>query len=146
MKTFIPKEDNIERMWYIVNAEDKVLGRLASKVATILRGKHKPIYVPHADVGDYVIVINAAKVRLTGKKLEQKVYYHYSGYPGGLKETRLFDLMKKNLEEVIKRAVKGMLPKNKLGRKMLTKLKVYPDKEHGQEAQKPVPVPAEMEI
>jgi len=146
VKTFIPKEDNIERIWYIVNAEDKVLGRLASKVATILRGKHKPIYVPHADVGDYVIVINAAKVRLTGKKLEQKVYYHYSGYPGGLKETRLSDLMKKNPEEVIKRAVKGMLPKNKLGRKMLTKLKVYPDKEHHQEAQKPVPIPAEMEI
>ena len=146
MKTFIPKEDNIERIWYIVNAEDKVLGRLASKVATILRGKHKPIYVPHADVGDYVIVINAAKVRLTGKKLEQKVYYHYSGYPGGLKETHLSDLMRKNPEEVIKRAIKGMLPKNKLGRKMLTKLKVYPDKEHGQEAQKPVPVPAEMEI
>jgi len=146
VKTFIPKEDNIERIWYIVNAEDKVLGRLASKVATILRGKHKPIYVPHADVGDYVIVINAAKVRLTGKKLEQKVYYHYSGYPGGLKETHLSDLMRKNPEEVIKRAVKGMLPKNKLGRKMLTKLKVYPDKEHHQEAQKPVPIPAEMEI
>ena len=146
MKTFIPKEDNTERMWYIVNAEDKVLGRLASKVATILRGKHKPIYVPHADVGDHVIVINAAKVRLTGKKLEQKVYYHYSGYPGGLKETLLSDLMEKHPEEVIKRAVKGMLPKNKLGRKMLTKLKVYSDKEHGQEAQKPVPIPAEMEI
>ncbi len=146
MKTFIPKEDNIERIWYIVNAEDKALGRLASKVATILRGKHKPIYVPHADVGDYVIVINAAKVRLTGKKLEQKVYYHYSGYPGGLKETHLSDLMKKNPEEVIKRAVKGMLPKNKLGRKMLTKLKVYQDKEHHQEAQKPVPIPREMEI
>jgi len=146
VKTFIPKEDNIERIWYIVNAEDKVLGRLASKVATILRGKHKPIYVPHADVGDYVIVINAAKVRLTGKKLEQKVYYHYSGYPGGLKETHLSDLMRKNPEEVIKRAVKGMLPKNKLGRKMLTKLKVYPDKEHHQESQKPVPIPREMEI
>ncbi|MDO9464105.1 MAG: 50S ribosomal protein L13 [bacterium] len=146
MKTFIPKADNTERIWYIVNAEDKVLGRLASKVAAILRGKHKPIYAPHIDVGDYVIVINAAKVRLTGKKLEQKVYYHYSGYPGGLKETRLFDLMKKNPEEVIKRAVKGMLPKNKLGRKMLTKLKVYPDKEHHQEAQKPVPIPREMEI
>ena len=146
MKTFIPKEDNIERIWYIVNAEDKVLGRLASKVATILRGKHKPIYVPHADVGDYVIVINAAKVRLTGKKLEQKVYYHYSGYPGGLKETRLSDLMEKRPEEVIKRAVKGMLPKNKLGRKMLTKLKIYPDKEHHQEAQNPVPIPREMEI
>ena len=146
MKTFIPKEDNIERIWYIVNAEDKVLGRLASKVATILRGKHKPIYVPHADVGDYVIVINAAKVRLTGKKLEQKVYYHYSGYPGGLKETRLSDLMEKRPEEVIKRAVKGMLPKNKLGRKMLTKLKIYPDKEHHQKAQNPVPIPREMEI
>jgi len=146
VKTFIPKEDDIERIWYIVNAEDKVLGRLASKVATILRGKHKPIYVPHADVGDYVIVINAAKVRLTGKKLEQKVYYHYSGYPGGLKETRLSDLMEKRPEEVIKRAVKGMLPKNKLGRKMLTKLKIYPDKEHHQEAQNPVPIPREMEI
>ena len=146
MKTFIPKTDDTEKIWYIVNAEDKVLGRLASKVATILRGKHKPIYVPHADVGDYVIVINAAKVRLTGKKLEQKVYYHYSGYPGGLKETRLSDLMEKRPEEVIKRAVKGMLPKNKLGRKMLTKLKVYPDKEHHQEAQKPVPIPREMEI
>ena len=146
MKTFIPKEDSIERMWYIVNAEDKVLGRLASKVATILRGKHKPIYVPHADVGDHVIVINAAKVRLTGKKLEQKVYYHYSGYPGGLKETHLSVLMEKHPEEVIKRAVKGMLPKNKLGSKMLTKLKVYSDKEHGQEAQKPVPIPQEMEI
>ena len=146
MKTFIPKEDNTERIWYIVNAEGKVLGRLASKVATILRGKHKPIYVPHADVGDYVIVINAAKIRLTGKKLEQKVYYRYSGYPGGLKETHLSDLMRKNPEEVIKRAVKGMLPKNKLGRKMLTKLKVYPDKEHHQEAQKPVPIPQEMEI
>ena len=146
MKTFIPKADDTEKIWYIVNAEDKVLGRLASKVATILRGKHKPIYVPHADVGDYVIVINAAKVRLTGKKLEQKVYYHYSGYPGGLKETPLSDLMKKNPEEVIKRAVKGMLPKNKLGRKMLTKLKVYPDKEHSQEAQKPIPIPEEMGI
>lgn len=150
MKTFIPKADDTEKIWYIVNAEDKVLGRLASKVATILRGKHKPIYAPHTDVGDYVIVINAAKVRLTGKKLEQKVYYHYSGYPGGLKETHLSDLMEKNPGEVIKRAVKGMLPKNKLGRKMLTKLKVYPDKEHHQEAQKPVPIPpnifGEMEI
>ena len=146
MKTFIPKADDTEKAWYIVNAEDKALGRLASRVATILSGKHKPIYVPHADVGDYVIVINAAKVRLTGKKLEQKVYYHYSGYPGGLKETRLFDLMEKRPEEVIKRAVKGMLPKNKLGKKMLTKLKVYPDKEHHQEAQKPVPIPEEMEI
>ncbi len=146
MKTFIPKINDTEKAWYILNAEDKVLGRLASKVATILSGKHKPIYVPHADVGDYVIVINAAKVRLTGKKLEQKVYYHYSGYPGGLKETRLFDLMEKNPGEVIKRAVKGMLPKNRLGKKMLTKLKVYPDKEHHQEAQKPVPIPEEMEI
>ena len=146
MKTFIPKADDTEKAWYIVNAEDKALGRLASRVATILSGKHKPIYVPHADVGDYVIVINAAKVRLTGKKREQKVYYHYSGYPGGLKETRLFDLMEKRPEEVIKRAVKGMLPKNKLGRKMLTKLKIYPDKEHHQEAQNPVPIPREMEI
>ena len=146
MKTFIPKADDTERAWYIVNAEDKALGRLASRVATILSGKYKPIYVPHADVGDYVIVINAAKVRLTGKKREQKVYYHYSGYPGGLKETRLFDLMEKRPEEVIKRAVKGMLPKNKLGKKMLTKLKVYPDKEHSQEAQKPIPIPEEMGI
>ena len=146
MKTFIPKADDIEKTWYIVNAEDKALGRLASRVATILSGKHKPIYVPHADVGDYVIVINAAKVRLTGKKREQKVYYHYSGYPGGLKETRLFDLMEKRPEEVIKRAVKGMLPKNKLGKKMLTKLKVYSDKEHNQEAQKPIPIPEEMGI
>lgn len=137
MKSFNAKPHEVERKWYIVDAEGKKLGRLASEVASILRGKRKPIYTPHVDTGDFVIVINAEKVVLTGKKLEQKKYRHHSGYAGGLKEIVYKDLMAKNPEKAIQLAVKGMLPKNSLGRKMFKKLKVYRGTEHNHQAQKP---------
>ncbi len=135
--TYITKESDVERKWYVVDAADHTLGRLSSEIATILRGKHKPIYAPNVDAGDYVIVINADKIKVTGKKLDQKLYRKHSDYVGGLKETTLREMMDKKPEEVIKHSVKGMLPKNVLGRKMFRKLRVYTGVEHGHEAQKP---------
>lgn len=137
MKTFMANSQNIQRKWYIVDAAGKPLGRLASEVAKILRGKHKPIYTPHIDTGDHVIVINAEKVVLTGKKLFQKVYRHHSGYPGGMKEIVYKDLMQTKPEKVVSMAIEGMLPKNSLGRAMAKKLRVYRGTEHKHQAQKP---------
>lgn len=137
MNTFMPNNQTVERKWYVVDAEGKTLGRLASEVAKVLSGKTKPIYTPHVDTGDFVIIINAEKVVLTGKKLEQKYYRTYSGHIGGLKETKYKDMMKNKPELVMTHAVKGMLPKNKLGRAMLKKLRVYRGAEHNHQAQKP---------
>lgn len=137
MKTFMASPATIERKWYVVDATDMTLGRLASEVAKVLRGKNKPIFTPHIDTGDYVVVINAAKVKVTGKKLDQKVYYHHSDYVGGMKETTLREMMAKKPERVVELAVKGMLPKGPLGRQMYTKLHVYAGAEHEQTAQKP---------
>ncbi len=137
MKTFVPSEAAIERKWYVVDAEGKTLGRLASEVAKILRGKHKPIFTPYLDTGDYVIVVNAEKVKVTGKKLDQKIYYHHSGYVGGMKETKLKDMLARKPERVMELAVKGMLPKGPLGRRMYKKLFVYAGPEHKHAAQKP---------
>lgn len=137
MKTYTPKAKDIERGWYLVNAEGKILGRLASEIAKVLRGKHKPIYTPHLDCGDYVIVINADKVGVTGRKLDQKIYYRHSGYPGGLKSISLRNQLQKHPERVLEAAVRGMLPKNRLGRKMMRKLKVYAGDSHPHQAQQP---------
>jgi len=137
VKTFMAKAESIERKWYVLDAEGQVLGRLATQAATILRGKNKPIFTPHVDTGDYVIVINAAKVRLTGAKLDQKIYYKHSGYPGGLKETPYRKLMANKPEFVIKHAIVGMLPKGPLGRQMAKKLRVFAGPEHGHAAQQP---------
>lgn len=137
MKSYIAKLAEVERKWYVIDAEDKTLGKIAAEVASILRGKKKPIYTPHVDTGDYVIVINAEKVRVTGKKEEQKIYKSHSGYPGGLKETTLRELRAKKPEEIIRHAVKGMMPKGKLGRQMFKKLKVYAGPEHPHTAQNP---------
>ena len=137
MKTFMASAAAIERKWYVVDAEGKTLGRLASEIARVLRGKHKPIFTPHLDTGDYVIVINAEKVKVTGKKLDQKIYYHHSGYVGGMKETTLKKMLADKPERVIELAVKGMLPKGPLGRQMYKKLFVYAGPEHKHEAQKP---------
>ncbi|WDV45377.1 50S ribosomal protein L13 [Clostridiaceae bacterium M8S5] len=137
MKSFIAKPHEVERKWYVVDAEGKTLGRLASEVAKILRGKNKPVYTPHVDTGDFVIIINAEKIELTGKKLDQKLYRYHTGHPGGLKEIPYKNLMKNKPEFVIEHAVKGMLPKNSLGRKMIKKLKVYRGAEHNHAAQKP---------
>ena len=136
-RTFMAKGNEVTRQWWVVDAAGVPLGRLASHVASVLRGKHKTIFTPHVDVGDHVIVINAAQVELTGHKLEQKMYYRHSGYPGGLKATAYGDLMKKKPEFVVEKAVRGMLPKNKLGRQMFRKLKVYRSSDHPHEAQKP---------
>lgn len=138
MKTFMASPATIDRKWYVVDAEGMTLGRLASEVAKVLRGKNKPIFTPHIDTGDYVIVVNAEKVKVTGKKLLQKVYYNHSDYVGGMKETTLKEMMAKKPEKVIELAVKGMLPKGPLGRAMIKKLHVYAGPEHKQEAQKPV--------
>ncbi len=135
MKTYTPKAGDVERQWRIVDAADRTLGRVASEVATLLKGKHKPIYTPHVDTGDYVVVINAAKVRVTGKKAEQKVYYRHSGYPGGLKSEKLGEMLSKNPVRVIELAVRGMLPHNRLGRAMIKKLRVYPGPDHPHQAQ-----------
>ncbi len=137
MKSFMASPSTVERKWYVVDAEGKTLGRLASEIANVLRGKKKPIYTPHIDTGDYVIVVNAEKVKTTGKKLEQKIYYHHSEYVGGMKETTLKEMMKKKPEFVITHAVKGMLPKGPLGRQMIKKLHVYVGPEHNHAAQKP---------
>ena len=137
MKTFMASPATIERKWYVVDAEGKTLGRLASEVAKVLRGKNKAIFTPHIDTGDYVIVINAEKIAVTGKKLDQKIYYHHSDYVGGMKETTLKEKLAKKPEEVIELAVKGMLPKGPLGRQMYKKLFVYAGPEHKHAAQKP---------
>lgn len=137
MKTFSVKKNEVERKWYLIDANGKILGRLASEIAVRLRGKRNPIYTPHIDTGDFVIVINAEKVLLTGKKLEQKVYYRHSGYPGGLKSTTAEKLQQKNPEDLISLVVKGMLPKNSLGRNMIKKLKIYAGEKHPHQAQDP---------
>jgi large subunit ribosomal protein L13 len=137
VKTFSAKQEEIKAKWYVVDAQGKTLGRLASQIATILRGKHKPIYTPHVDCGDYVVVVNADKIWVTGNKLDQKMYYRHSGYPGGLRETKLRDQLRKFPERVIEAAVKGMLPKNRLGRQMYKKLKVYAGPDHPHLAQRP---------
>ena len=137
MKTYMANPDKIERKWYVVDAEGQTLGRLSSEIAKVLRGKNKPEYTPHIDTGDYVVVINAAKVKVTGKKLQQKVYYNHSVYVGGMRETTMADMMAKKPEKVIELAVKGMLPKGPMGRDMIKKLHVYAGPEHEQQAQKP---------
>ena len=137
MKTFMASPATIDRKWYVVDAEGKTLGRLASEVAKVLRGKNKPIFTPHIDTGDYVIVVNAAKVKVTGKKLQQKIYYNHSDYVGGMRETTLAELLAKKPEKVIELAVKGMLPKGPMGRDMIKKLHVYAGPEHANQAQKP---------
>ena len=137
MKSFMASPSNIERKWYVVDATGHTLGRLSSEIASILRGKNKPTFTPHIDTGDYVIVVNADKVKVTGKKLDQKIYYHHSDYIGGMKETTLREMMNKHPERVIEYAVKGMLPKGPLGRQMYTKLFVYAGPDHKHAAQKP---------
>jgi large subunit ribosomal protein L13 len=137
MATFSAKKNEIERSWFLVDAEDKVLGRLAAKIAAVLRGKHKPVFTPHVDTGDFVIVINADKIHLTGTKLDNKIYYRHSGYPGGIKSISAGEMLEKKPESIIQHAVKGMLPKNKLGRQQLKKLKVYTGTEHPHESQMP---------
>ena len=137
MKTFMASPATIDRKWYVVDATDMTLGRLASEVAKVLRGKNKAIFTPHIDTGDYVIIVNAEKIKVTGKKLDQKIYYHHSDYVGGMKETTLKDMMAKKPEKVVELAVKGMLPKGPLGRQMYKKLHVYAGPDHEQAAQKP---------
>jgi large subunit ribosomal protein L13 len=137
MATFSAKKKEIERSWFLVDAENKVLGRLAAKIAAVLRGKHKPVFTPHVDTGDFVIVINADKIHLTGTKLDNKMYYRHSGYPGGIKGVSAGEMLDKKPEAIIEHAVKGMLPKNKLGRQQLKKLKVYAGTEHPHESQMP---------
>ena len=137
MSTYMASASNIERKWYVVDAADYTLGRLASQVASVLRGKNKPTFTPHIDTGDYIVVVNADKIKVTGKKMDQKVYYHHSDYVGGMKEQTLKEKMAKKPEDVIYLAVKGMLPKGPLGRQMIKKLYVYAGPEHKQQAQKP---------
>ena len=137
MKSYIATPADIDHKWYVIDAEDKTLGKVAAEIAMILRGKKKPIYTPHVDCGDYVVVVNAEKVAVTGKKEKQKIYKNHSGYPGGLKETTLAELRAKKPEEIIRHAVKGMMPKGKLGRQMFKKLKVYAGPEHPHAAQNP---------
>ena len=138
MKTFMQKKETVKRDWYIIDADGKNLGRVATKAAQILRGKHKATFTPHVDCGDYVIIINASKVNLTGNKLNDKMYYNHSGYPGGLRERDAKTMIENYPEEMMERAIKGMLPKNKLGRAMIKKLFVYAGSEHKQQAQKPI--------
>ena len=137
MNSFMANPAKVERKWYVVDATGYTLGRLASEVAKVLRGKNKPVFTPHVDTGDYVIVVNADKIKVTGKKLDQKIYYHHSDYVGGMKETTLREMMAKKPEKVVELAVKGMLPKGPLGKSMITKLHVYAGPEHEQAAQKP---------
>lgn len=139
-KTYTPKADDIVRQWYVVDAADKVLGRLASEVAQVLRGKRKPSFAPHADMGDHVVIINADKVRVTGRKAVSKVYYRHTGYPGGIRSTTYAELMRKHPERIVRKAVWGMLPHNTLGRQMFRKLRVYAGPEHRHAAQQPVPL------
>lgn len=144
MKTYMAKGETLQRKWYVVDAEGLVLGRLSSQVAAILRGKHKPIYTPHVDTGDHVIIVNAAKVVLTGKKLDQKKYYHHTGYPGSLKETSYRTLMQNKPEFAVYESIRRMMPKGPLGRQMLTKLRIYAGPEHKNAAQKPEPLMLKM--
>jgi large subunit ribosomal protein L13 len=137
MRTFVPKKDDIEQKWWLVNAEGRILGRMATEIADLIRGKRKPQFASHLDTGDFVVVINAEKIKVTGRKLEQKKYYSHSLYPGGIKEVTLKDLLAKKPEEVIKKAVWGMVPKGKLGRALYKKLKVYRGPSHPHEAQNP---------
>lgn len=137
MKSFIAKKETVQRDWYVVDAENRVLGRLAVEIARRLRGKHKPVYTPHVDTGDFIVVVNADKLRLTGNKIDDKKYYRYTGYPGGLREQSAGELLKKKPTQILELAVKGMLPKNSLGRAMFKKLKVYTGASHPHEAQKP---------
>jgi large subunit ribosomal protein L13 len=139
VRTFSPKAGDIQRQWHVIDASDVVLGRLASQVATLLRGKHKPIFAPHIDTGDFVVVVNAEKVALSGNKLQDKRAYRHSGYPGGIHSVTYGELLAKHPERVIEKAVKGMLPKNSLGRNMLRKLKVYAGPDHPHQAQQPTP-------
>lgn len=140
MKTYSPKKTDIERSWYIVDATGKTLGRMSTEIAKVLRGKQKPLFSPHMDCGDFVIVVNAQDVHVTGNKMEDKYYYRHSGYPGALKKKPLKDIMKEKPEEVIKKAVAGMIPRNKLKKQVLMKLKIYKGSEHPHEAQKPKPL------
>jgi len=139
VRTFSPKPSDVQRQWHLIDATDVVLGRLAAQTATLLRGKHKPIYAPHVDTGDFVVIVNAGKVALTGAKRDNKVEYRHSGFPGGIRATSYDELLAKNPRRVVEKAVKGMLPHNTMGRKMLSKLKVYAGPEHPHQAQKPVP-------
>jgi large subunit ribosomal protein L13 len=138
MKTYQARKEALEHKWYLVDAEGKVLGRLATELVKVLKGKNKPTYTPHLDTGDFVVVVNAEKVSLTGKKMKDKIYYHHTGYPGGIKEINAGKLLAKKPTEVIRIAVKGMLPKNSLGRQMLRKLKIYAGPNHPHESQKPI--------
>lgn len=140
MKSYTAREGEVLRQWYVVDAQDKVLGRLASRIAMVLRGKTKPTFTPHMDTGDFVVVVNAAQVQLTGRKLDNKIYYRHSGYPGGIKEISARKLLQKKPEEIVRHAVRGMLPKNSLGRQLLKKLKIYAGGDHPHEAQKPAPL------
>ncbi|RUM91255.1 MAG: 50S ribosomal protein L13 [Thermovibrio sp.] len=140
MKTFMQRKEDVQRDWYVVDATGKTLGRLASEIAKILMGKHKPTYTPHVDGGDFIVVVNAEKVFVTGKKLDKKVYYWHTGYPGGLKQATLRELLQKKPEEVIRLAVRGMLPKNKLRDRRMKRLKVYAGSEHPHKAQNPKPL------
>ena len=141
MKTYSVKAKEIDRKWYVVDATDQTLGRLATRIATVLRGKHKPLFSPHLDVGDFVVVLNAERVRVTGRKLDQKIYYRHSGYPGGLKSVTLRRQLAMHPERVLRSAVWGMLPHNRLGKAMLKKLRVYGRGEHPHQAQRPQPLP-----
>lgn len=137
MTTYMAKPDEVDKKWYVVDAEGKTLGRIASRIATVLRGKHKPEYTPHVDTGDFVIVVNSEKVKLTGNKWDQKIHYKHSQYPGGLKSKTYRELRDKNPQEIIRHAVDGMVPNNKLGKKMMKKLKLYAGPDHPHQAQKP---------
>jgi large subunit ribosomal protein L13 len=143
MKTYNAKPGEVARDWYVVDAEGKTLGRLATAIADTLRGKNKPQYTPHVDTGDFVVVVNAEKIAVTGKKLDEKIYYRHSGYPGGLKERTLRDQLERRPTEVLRKAVKGMLPRNRLARQQITKLKIYAGPEHPHDAQAPKPLPLE---
>lgn len=144
MKTWTPKSAEIERRWWVVDADGLILGRLATQLASVLRGKHKPAYTPHVDVGDYVVVVNAEKIAVTGDRRAQKIYYRHSGYPGGLREMTLDEMLRRHPERVIRLAVRGMLPRNRLGRHMLDKLRVYAGPNHPHEAQSPSPLAIEV--
>ncbi|MBU0495772.1 MAG: 50S ribosomal protein L13 [Chloroflexi bacterium] len=143
MKTYATRASDIQRKWWVVDADGQNLGRLATRIAHILRGKHKPIYTPHLDVGDFVVVVNAAKIQVTGRKLDQKMYYRHSNYPGGLKQITLRDQLQRHPNRVLESAVRGMLPHNRLGRQMFKKLKVYAGSEHPHDAQQPQPLELE---
>ena len=137
MSSYIAKPETVERKWYVIDADGVVLGRLASQVALMLRGKHKPTFTPHVDTGDYIIVVNTDKIAMTGRKLDQKIYYHHTGYPGGLKQTKYRDLLAKKPEFLLYEAIRRMMPKGPLGRQMLTKVRIYAGPDHKHEAQKP---------